>query len=260
MANIIDERQQIDDEIAALEELEAKEQPPEEVQAAPPEEELPEKYRNKSLNDIVRMHQEAEKAMGRHANEVGELRKVVDDFITKQTELVAKDDTAEEIDFFSDPQAAMSKAIEKHPAFRKLNEMTQKQQQSAAQAEMIRRHSDAHQIIGDEKFIEWVTASKVRQALLVKADKEYDVDAADELFSLWKERKGLVAQTATSEKNARKDTVRKAATGNNSVAAEPPAKKKFRRADIIKLMRDDPDRYASLAAEIRMAYQEGRVV
>lgn len=259
MAELIDKRV-LEGEIKALEELELKE---EVQQAAPPEpaEEIPDKYKNKSLNDIVRMHQEAEKMLGRQANEVGELRKVVDDFITKQTELVSSKKTpAEEVDFFADPKTAVNQSIESHPAFQELRTLTAQQRQATAQAEMLRRHPDATQLVSDTKFQEWIGASKVRQALLLKADKEYDVDAADELFSLWKERQNLVKQTASSEMSARKDTVRKASTGSAATASEPANRKKYRRQDIINLMRDDPDRYASLAAEIRQAYAEGRVV
>ena len=43
--------------------------------------EIPEKYRGKSLEDIVRMHQEAEKLIGKQAQEVGEVRKLADELI-----------------------------------------------------------------------------------------------------------------------------------------------------------------------------------
>ena len=39
-----------------------------------PVEELPDKYKGKSIQDIVGMHQEAEKLIGKHSGEVGELR------------------------------------------------------------------------------------------------------------------------------------------------------------------------------------------
>ena len=38
----------------------------------PASSDLPEKYRGKSLDDIIRMHQEAEKLIGKQAQEVGE--------------------------------------------------------------------------------------------------------------------------------------------------------------------------------------------
>ena len=46
--------------------------------------ELPEKYQGKSQAEIVRMHQEAEKLIGKQSGEVGELRRVVDDFILQR--------------------------------------------------------------------------------------------------------------------------------------------------------------------------------
>jgi hypothetical protein len=65
----------IDDDKEELGELEVEEQKIE--QRA----ELPEKYRDKSLDDIVRMHQEAEKLIGKQAQEVGEVRKLADELI-----------------------------------------------------------------------------------------------------------------------------------------------------------------------------------
>lgn len=258
MAELLNERQP-EGEVTGLEELEVKDKA--EETPAPTAEDIPDKYRNKSLQDIVRMHQEAEKAIGRHANEVGELRKVVDDFITKQTEFVIKKEPPpKEVDFFANPEEAVSQTIDKHPALQELRLLTQKQRQAAAQAEMLRKHPDAHDVLSSQAFLEWIDSSKVRKALLLKADKEYDVDAADELFSLWKERQNLVSQAAASEQNSRKESVRRAASGNNNVASEAQPKKKFRREDIITLMRDNPERYAALAPEIRQAYIEKRII
>lgn len=261
MAEVTDERQLDANEMSTIDELAAelegaaKAKPAEQQQ-----DDVPDKYRNKSLADIVRMHQESEKLLGRQSSEVGELRKVVDEFITKQTELVAQKEPVEEVDFFADPGKAVARAIENHPAVAELKTHKEATRKSAAQAEIMRRHPDVNNVISDPEFMEWVSKSNVRQRLLVQADREYDVDAADELFSTYKERKQLVSQTAQSEKNARKDTVNRASTGSTQVSATPASKKKYRRADIIDLMQHDPDRYAALAPEIRRAYAEGRVI
>jgi len=114
-------------------------------------------------------------------------------------------------------------------------------------------------ILQDPKFAEWIKASKIRTQLFVQADQQYDADAADELFSLWKERKTVAQQTAQVEKQARKQQVRAANTGNARGSAEGTRKKVYRRADIIKLMKNDPDRYQALSDEIMAAYAEGRV-
>jgi hypothetical protein len=114
-------------------------------------------------------------------------------------------------------------------------------------------------ILGDPKFAEWIKASKIRTQLFVAADQQYDSDSADELFTLWKERKVVAQQTADVEKQARKQTLKAASTGNARGSSQGTRKKVYRRADIIKLMRTDPDRYTALADEIMAAYAEGRV-
>jgi hypothetical protein len=95
--------------------------------------------------------------------------------------------------------------------------------------------------------------------LFVKADQGYDYDSANELFNLWKERAVVAQQTANVEKQARKNTLKSASTGNARGTGEGSRKKVYRRADIIKLMRTDPERYQSLSDELLKAYAEGRV-
>ena len=223
---------------------------------------LPEKYQGKSLEEVVQMHQEAEKLLGRQSSEVGELRKVVDDYIATQTQPPAPQQHVEpedDIDYFTDPQAAVNRAIENHPKIREAEQYSTQYKKQASLAMLQSKHPDMQEILGDPKFAEWIKASKIRTQLFVAADQQYDADSADELFSLWKERKTVAQQTAEVEKQARKQTLKAANTGNARGSAEGSRKKVYRRADIIKLMKDDPDRYQALSDEIMTAYAEGRV-
>ncbi len=75
-ATIIDERPEEEQE--ATDQLDIQdtiEIPQEEEQ--PQEPDVPEKYRGKSVEELVQMHQELEKFSGKQSTEVGELRKVV---------------------------------------------------------------------------------------------------------------------------------------------------------------------------------------
>jgi hypothetical protein len=54
------------------------------VETKPAEEELPEKYRGKSALEIAKMHQEAEKLIGRQASEVHEVRSLADQLLKQQ--------------------------------------------------------------------------------------------------------------------------------------------------------------------------------
>ena len=223
---------------------------------------VPEKYQGKSLEEVVQMHQEAEKLLGRQSGEVGELRKVVDDYISTQAPTQAPQQIVEpedDIDYFTDPQGAVNRAIENHPKIREAEQYTEQYKKQASLATLQAKHPDMQKILGDPKFAEWIKASKIRTQLFVAADQQYDADAADELFSLWKERKVVAQQTANVEKQARKQTLKAASTGNARGSSQGTRKKVYRRADIIKLMRTDPDRYTALADEIMAAYAEGRV-
>ena len=232
-------------------------------QPQPEEPSLPDKYQGKSLEEVVQMHQEAEKLLGRQSSEVGELRKVVDDYISTQTQPLAPQqqhvEPEDDIDYFTDPQAAVNRAIENHPRIREAQQYTAEYKKQSSLASLQSKHPDMQSILSDTGFAEWIKASKIRTQLFVQADQQYDAEAADELFTLWKERKTVAQQTANVEKQARKQSLKAANTGNARGSAEGSRKKVYRRADIIKLMQTDPKRYSALQDEILQAYAEKRV-
>ena len=263
MAKLLDERPEdetLDDINEEAQQEEIVEQPQETPE--PEESSLPEKYQGKSLEDVVQMHQEAEKLLGRQSSEVGELRKVVDSYIQTQLETQAPQQTVEpedDIDYFTDHKGAVERAISNHPKIKEAEQFAQENRKQAALSNLQQRHPDMQDILKDPQFAEWIKASKIRTKLFVDADQGYDHEAADELFSNWKERKQIANQSLQVEKQARKQSVKTANTGNAKGSAEPNRKKVYRRADIIKLMNNDPDRYAALSDEIFKAYSEGRV-
>ena len=261
MARILEERTEVTEDQETQETLEEETTLEQEQQETTEEQEVPQKYQGKSTAEIIRMHQEAEKLLGKQSSEVGELRKVVDDYIQTQLSEQApkQSEPEEEIDFFSEPDKAVARAIDNHPKIKEAEKISNQYRQSTAMAELQRRHPDMQSILQDNKFAEWIKGSKIRQQLFVQADQQYDYEAADELFNTWKERQQVVGQTAASEKTERKKAVKAASTGNVRGSGEQSAKKVYRRSDIIKLMKEDPERYMSLSNEIMAAYADGRV-
>lgn len=262
-ATIIDERQ--DEESTDALQNTAQESIEAPVEDKPQDSDIPEKYRGKSVQDLVQMNQELEKFSGKQSTEVGELRRLVDGYI--QTELDNKqapetqqeDSNTTDVDFFVDPESAVNRAIDNHPKIKEAETYTKQYKQQATLAQLRSHHPDMDEVLQDPKFAEWIKGSKVRTQLFVNADQAYDYDSANELFSLWKERSNIVQQTAIAERASRKNAVKSAATGNARGTAERSSKKTYRRADIIKLMKTDPDRYNALSDEILKAYAEGRV-
>ncbi len=225
------------------------------------ETDVPEKYRNKSPQELVRMHQEAEKALGRKGSEVGELRKVVDNYITaQQAEKQEAPEPAADIDWFDDPDKALDQRIDNHPRMKALEESNLQSQRENSVATLKAKHSDFQEVLSDNAFAEWVMNSKVRTQLFLAADQQYDVDAADELISNWKERQSLAVRTTEADKASRKEAVKGASNGGAEGSQAPTRKKKYRRADIMRLMNTDRERYEQMADDILLAYSEGRVI
>lgn len=262
-ATLVDEREEVlndDEEVGSLDTEDTSEV--QEVAQEEPQQDIPEKYRGKSMEEIVKMHQEAEKLLGKQSSEVGQLRGVVDDYIQAQLsnqQAPVQQQEDDDIDFFVDPEKAVARAIENHPKIKEAEAYTAQNKRQTALSQLQSKHPEMKQILSDSSFVEWVKGSKIRTQLFVQADQAFDYDAADELFSLWKERAGVARQTVEVEKQARKQQLKSANTGNARGTGEGSRKKVYRRADIIKLMKTDPERYSALSEEIFQAYAEGRV-
>jgi hypothetical protein len=222
--------------------------------------ELPEKYRNKSLEEVVRMHQEAEKLIGKQAQEVGEIRKLSDELIKQN--LGSKQQRVQEeepeVDFFQDPQKAVQATIDKHPDVLAARQASMDFKRMQVQQKLSQEHPDFSQVVGDAEFQNWVKGSSVRLALYAKADSEFDYDSANELLSTFKQLRGIKAKQAEQTSDATRAKNMKAAQVDVGGSGES-SKRVYRRADLIRLKMTDPARYESLSDEIMQAYAEGRV-
>lgn len=233
----------------------------EKVETKPVEEDVPEKYRGKSLKDIVSMHQEAEKLIGRQGSEVGELRRVVDDFIKTQTAKESKTQEAAVSDdeFFVEPKNAVNRAIDSHPAIKQAQEAALLMKREQTLSQIKSEFPNVESIVQSPDFADWIKSSKVRTELYARAETQFDYDSAKELLSTWTEKQNITKKVAETSKVDRDQQLKAADVGSQG-ATESVAKKKYRRSDIIKLMQSDPDRYDAMSEEIMAAYREGRVI
>jgi hypothetical protein len=240
-----------------------KQQATETVNDAPKSYEVPEKYKGKDLEDIVRMHQEAEKLIGRQAQEVGEVRKLADELLkqtlsNKQTQAQPQETQTQEIDFFEDPKKAVEKAVQNHPDVIAAKQAALQIKAMQTQQKIAGKHPDFAEIVKDGEFIEWVKGSPLRLNMYAMADAQYDFTAADELLTTFKQiRTAKTSQTQEVGKQTLKSNLRAAAVDVGGTGES--SKKVYRRADLIRLRMTDPSRYDALQPEIMAAYAEGRV-
>jgi hypothetical protein len=243
----------IDDDKEELGELEIEQQKIEQKA------ELPEKYREKSLDEIVRMHQEAEKLIGKQAQEVGEVRKLADELIKQN--LGSRQQTRQEepeVDFFENPQKAVQRTVDSHPDIIAARQATLEMKRAQIQQRLAQTHPDFGDIARDQDFANWVKSSPVRIKIFEQADSGYDFDSANELLSTYKQLRSVKQKQSSDDGEVtRKQNLK--AVGVDVGGSGESSKKVYRRADLIRLKMQDPNRYDALSDEIMAAYQEGRV-
>ena len=251
-----------DSEDSTLGELDVVEQlttPPKIEEDHASDDTIPEKYKGKSAQEIIKMHQEAEKLIGKQAQEVGEVRKLADELLKQSlSSKPAATEVEPEIDFFEDPQKAIRKSIDSHPDVLAARQSAQEFKKMQIQQKLAQNHPDFGNIVQDPEFAEWVKQSPVRLGLYAKADGEFDYDSANELLSTYKQLKQIkTQQVETQGKETLKQNLKAAAVDTGGTGES--SKRVYRRADLIRLRMSDPDRYEALEPEIMQAYAEGRV-
>lgn len=218
---------------------------------------IPEKYKGKSLEELITWHQEAEKKASRLGNEVGEVRKLADELLKSQLTKRPEVEQPKEVDFFENPQEAMRQAIDSSPKVRAAEEYALNAQRQMALQNLVQRHPDYQQVAADQEFNDWVAKSNVRKNLY-QAAQNYDFEAGDELLSTFKELRSAKQQKVSQIENKARDSALQAASVETSGTSET-SRKIYRRADLIRLRMQDPARYEAMSDEIYKAYSEDRV-
>lgn len=222
-----------------------------------PKIEVPEKFRGKNAEDLIKVISDQEKMIGRQAQEVGEVRKLADELLKSQFSAPVVKEKPKEVDFFENPQEAIRQAVDNNPRVLAAEQYARKLQEEQNARVFYGKHSDAQSIIASEDFINYVKASPLRVELYNRADK-FDVNAADELLSNYKMAKSIkqaqgneIAQAERSQaiKNVSVDT-----GGSGEVG-----KKVYSSAALRLLQIRDKAKYESMHDEILQAYREGRV-
>lgn len=219
--------------------------------------EFPEKYKGKSVADVVRMHQEAESALSRQGQDMGELRKLADELLKSQFKKEPEVEQPKEVDFFENPQEAIRRAVETNPKVQQAEQYALQAHKAAVLQQLASEFPDFQQVVQDGAFVDWVKSSKKRIQMIQEAN-DFDLDSARELLGTWKQLRQATKPALPAEEVKAREMALKAASVDAGGSSES-TKKSFRRADLIRMKMNDPARYAAMNDEIMLAYQEGRV-
>lgn len=220
-------------------------------------EELPERYRGKSVKEIIEIAEKDKSNLGRYANEAGELRRLADELIKSQLKPKAQEEQPPEVDFFENPQEAIRQAVERNPKVLAAEQYAVESQRAQAKMALVQKHPDFANVIQDAEFAEWVKSSKIRTQLYAAAEA-FNFDAADELLGTYKALKGFKQKQVTEVDRAVRDQSLKAAAVDTGGSGET-TRKVYRRADLIRLKMRDPAKFDAMQDEIDAAYRDGRV-
>jgi len=234
--------------------------------------ELPDKFRNKSMEEVVNMYQNLEKEFGRKGNEVGELRKLTDELLQleiqqkkqNQERVSSKEEQISDDDWFTSPKEATDKYLQNSGLAKEVEQLKEKltsRDREEAHKAFVEKHPDYQDLAQKEDFQTFVKDSKYRLDLAQKAD-QYDYEAANELFDLYKairSNSGASNEDNGADKAQQQQEARKRATLEGTSNRSKGTKKVYRRADLIKMKMNDPERYMAMQDEIMQAYSDGRV-
>lgn len=224
---------------------------------------IPEKLQGKSKEEIADMYVNLESKIGSQGNELGELRRLTDQILQNQFNSTQQESDIKEVsdeDFYDNPKEAVSKAVNKTLSENEQLKKLDKVEELLWEQQLHKQHPDFQEVVSSQSFGEWVGKSKLRLGLYKKAD-QYDIDSAVGLLDLWKEHQELTASVAQEEKkfvDNKREKDLKAAT-SESATTETSTKPTFKRAELIRMRIEDPQKYSAMQPEIMAAYQEGRV-
>lgn len=236
-------------------------------------ESVPEKFKGKSVDEILSSYSHLEKEKGRLAQELGELRKVTDEWIkstlnpTNPNAPAPNGATSEGAsstsgktkytldDFDRNPLEVVEAIIEERT--KPLTSALAKTQEERERETFFDQYPKANEIIQDPKFQEWVQRSENRLNAWAAARQANNWDAIGAFMDSWND---LTEVSSSPANNAAKVQDAQVTTDGVVSGVSTVGKKKIRRSDLIELNMKDPNRYQALLPEIRKAYAEGRVI
>lgn len=188
--------------------------------------ELPERFRGKTAEDIARSYVELESLNSRQAQDLGRMRKTVDDLLslelqrsatTRETPTEHKPVTVDEI--YEKPDEAIRKVVREETSARveNLEQELANERLLRAQTSFNSKFPEWQTDVQSPAFVEWIKAKPHRIALAQRADRG-DFGAAEELFGTYYDYRDVAA--AKAKKEERKQQAR--AVALESPGAEVP--------------------------------------
>lgn len=230
---------------------------------------VPDKFKDKSMEEVIQSYVNLEKEYGNKSNEIGDLRKLTDQILLNQNQQQGQQPAAqagdinEDVgldDFIENPSSAVDQALKKNPTIQKMEQAMEAQQADASRSALLASHPDADELVASPEFQTWVQAAPGRLEMLQSAHVNRNVDVASGMLDMYKQTKVVANEEAVTERDAKaKASLKDAKVETGSARSSKSGKKIYKRSELIELKLRDPQRYEAMKDDIHKAYAEKRV-
>lgn len=236
-----------------------------------PESDIPERFRNKSAAEIAQSYTELERKFSQQGNDLGQMRKTLDEFIRLQSEAgVTKQDPEQEEkpktidDLYTDTEGTIRDVVDKAAGERleKVEQELEKKRVQEELEELTKEFPSWQKDVQSEGFIEWIKKDPIRQQTAIIASNTNNTAAARSLISTWYEVNAArqAAEKATRE-SALRDGSLEGSGGSHGGATQVFSRRALMEKRIAAKRGDDSAaQYLTDNREaIAIAYEEGRI-
>lgn len=234
--------------------------------------EIPERFKDKSIEDVIKSYTELEKAYSRQGNDLGEYRKLSEQLLalesaggSKETETQSEDISIDAL--YDDPKGTIEKVVSQRVSG--LEQQIQQERFTARLKQMNSKYDGWQEEVRTPEFVNWVQEwanTPVRQRLVMQGDQG-DLDAAEEVLLSYYEKKQLAQQARQSERKAKRDADLAKGTLESGSPDSPESETTFSRKKLLdlRIRAKQGDRKATEflkenQVDIARAYAEGRLV
>lgn len=231
---------------------------------------IPDKFKGKSIKDVIDTYKQLESQYGRMANDLGQQRHLTDRLLNlkRESDLASNGGPAKaEIpqikatDLADNPTEAIGKVVNAHLAQRSQadDQARMEATRQAAAHRLVTDHPDYQNYVNNQEFTNWIQGSALRRSAAARAQNG-DFDEGNALLTEFKEHKKSVSKSLEEQnlEGARKASLESGSRGSSEGGKGGTV---YKRRDLLELQMRNPDKYYSdeFQSVILKAYAEGRV-
>lgn len=235
---------------------------------------VPDRFKGKSAEEIAQSYIELEKMNSRQAQDLGQMRRTVDQLLELQSQKASSPEpevTATPVtvdDIYEDPDGAFRR-VAKEVTSGEVSDLRKELQQMRMERKLAtfdEKFPNWREVVREAEFLDWAQASPYRMRLVQEGDSG-DLEAAEEVLGYYYESKARAEQSdEPPRQHPQAQRLRDAITESSS-PAQAEVVEEFSRSELLE--KRIAAQQGSLAAErwlkahgaaIQEAYAEGRIV